>query len=149
MTCIKELEDSFHSKACINITCYHRFIAMFIFYFIFKKYLHIQILKLQYTVSFHSEEPSWDWPPILVHLHLYPFSPSSSPLSRYQVLPSSFVPDSLTFSFNKLIPQSFSFAIPVSVRNQWTQTDINTLACHDWPLENIYRRPSVMFPAKQ
>ena len=72
--------------------------------------------RRDYTVSSHWVESSCDRPPIFVHLHLYPFAPRSSPLSRNQVLPSSLVPVSLTFSFNKLMPISFSFAMPVSTQ---------------------------------
>ena len=48
--------------------------------------------------------------------------PRSSPLSRYQVRPSSLVPDSFTFLFNKLMPHSFSLAMPsISFRRTVTR----------------------------
>lgn len=71
------------------------------------------------TVSFHSDNPSPDLPPMSVHLQVYPFSPSSSPVSLNHVLPSSLIPDSFrgsSPSSGRLIPQSLAFAIPVSSR---------------------------------
>lgn len=77
--------------------------------------LYFQARNNQLTVSFHSTELSLFWPPMRAQRHLYPFSLKSSPLSRYHVLPSSFVPNSLTSSSSRFIPHSFSLAIPVSL----------------------------------